>query len=779
MATGYNQLHYEIVKITIPSVTGACTVGDSDGYGTPLTCDQATNAETTYNFCSDSAPLLPGVHYRYLKSISETVTKLEPGKGLANRGSGTITLIDFNGDPNKTSPALINEPIIAAQGSFLGKLAARNILANKKIVIELHSIINGVDNFPTPVQTREYIIESLQNNGNGTYALRFKDVMSTINFDEYQFPSNEEGFLRQDIDDTTTSIPVDSDPYAIGDVILVSDEFMKVTGVSGIGGGSALLTVQTRGQNISFSQTLTRTEKDEHSAGDSVFNCTVSDNERIDDFIEALLLDSGIDATIIANSKPQWTEEVNEWHPNTKLNTLWYKKENGNDVLKSLLTDLLMDIWHDPTSNLIKISAISEWKKSNSKVQDGRQITSFTFKYTIDDTIRATQAISVYDKKFLARSDDRENYARVSTFTDPILEGPDYYGKRKVKRFENSRILDADSSALLTQRFISRFGLGALKESWKVEERFLDFELGSVVDIDTPQLQGANGLPSTNARAQILSIQPKYGGVGREWTVSAMTYSPEFSASDIIYRNFDTMLDINLFNEAGQPNLAVNLTFVFDNVKIGSRSQNTPSMRAGNFVAGSTLTVIYVNGTDHQSRGGRGGRGGSTMLDGESNTWIQTVLATSAGNGSNCYDDDGIATQIFLSGATGNGEYPNADGYIRAPGGGGGATNSFISTAGDGGGGGAGFEVGLGGAGGASISNQAAPETGNPGNPGTDAGTGGLSTGIGGNGGNWGINGTSAATAGGNKGKGLAGIVTTITGATAARFINGGGEPSL
>ncbi len=56
----YFQEHFEIVSITVPVITGACTIGGSNGYGTPLTCDQAyTGEEKTYYFTNENGPLVP------------------------------------------------------------------------------------------------------------------------------------------------------------------------------------------------------------------------------------------------------------------------------------------------------------------------------------------------------------------------------------------------------------------------------------------------------------------------------------------------------------------------------------------------------------------------------------------------------------------------------------------------------------------------------------------------------------------------------------------------
>ena len=82
------QTHFEVLEIDLPVITGACTIGGTPGFGTPLTCDEAwSNEYKTYKFTNENAPILPGSHWRLIQSISETATELKPGDGLSSRGS--------------------------------------------------------------------------------------------------------------------------------------------------------------------------------------------------------------------------------------------------------------------------------------------------------------------------------------------------------------------------------------------------------------------------------------------------------------------------------------------------------------------------------------------------------------------------------------------------------------------------------------------------------------------------------------------------------------------
>ena len=88
----FNQEHFEVLEMDLAVVTGACTVGAVDGFGTPLTCDQNwSGSYKTYKFTNENAPLLPASPiYRVITSIGENTTELKPGNGLSSRGSLSI-----------------------------------------------------------------------------------------------------------------------------------------------------------------------------------------------------------------------------------------------------------------------------------------------------------------------------------------------------------------------------------------------------------------------------------------------------------------------------------------------------------------------------------------------------------------------------------------------------------------------------------------------------------------------------------------------------------------
>lgn len=765
------QEHFEVLEIDLPVITGVCTVGSSQGFGTPLTCDQTWTGEyKTYYFTNENAPILPSINgepiWRCITTIRETATELKPGDGLSSRGSLGITFTDFKfQDPNATAPGVTTD--VKNQGTYLGKLDARQIFENKPVRIKLYRVQpDGSVDLVNGAQIRNYTATAFRlNPKSGKWSLDCKDVLSLANLDEKTWPLTAGGFVRQDVNDSVTSIPVDGETdYSVVFAVRIGDEFLEVLSVTNNLSPTASLTVNTRGSSLFGPVSgvlLTTTEASDHTGGDEVFICALSDDETIDSLITKILVDSDFDVSLIPAT--EWAAEVAEWHANDKINTLHSESESVNDVLNRILTGYLMDLWFSTTENLAKLSAISVWKQSSATLIEGKEINAYSINKTPKEAIRATRALVVYDKRNLADSDDTPSYKRGSQFSDNTLISPAFFSKHKDKQFENNFLLTKDSADLLTQRYVSRFKFTPFVRTFQVEERALTFNTGDVVDLITTVDQSANGLPSGNIRGQILKINPRYEKAGRIYDVTAMTYEAAFNAGSEIV--LDSPLgEANLYILAGAPSESVDLTFIFD----GSYSQGQTAIRAGAFPSGSKLTVIMVNGFDGQAKGGNGGQGQSL---GEIGGFVViTAPAQNGVQGGIVYDAQGVDTDIYFSGATPSAAYPIADGYIRAPSGGDGGFDSLslvpLAFSGNGGDAGDGRNAGTGGNAGDALGNL------------TDFGTTGSNGQIDGTGSGWGNSGANNDASGGLAGSGVKdnGATVTFFGDTPTRYINGTGD---
>tara|TARA_R100000951_G_scaffold116364_1_gene127837 strand:- start:869 stop:3193 length:2325 start_codon:yes stop_codon:yes gene_type:complete len=761
------QQHFEVFEIDLPVITGACTLGSSQGFGTPLTCDQAwTNEYKTYYFTNENAPILPSINgepiYRCITAIKENTTELRPGDGLSARGSLNITFSDFTKqDPNSSAPGVTDA--VKNQGTFFGKLNARQIFENKTVRLKLYRVQpDGSIDLVNGAQTRSYIANAFKlNSSSGKWSLECKDLISLANLDEKSWPITSGGFVRLDVNDSVTAIPVDGEvDYSSVDFVRIGDEFFQIISVTNNLSPTAVLNVTTRGGDLYAPVSavlLTKTVASDHSAGDEVFVCDLSDNETIDSLITKVLVDSDFDSSLIPAA--EWAEEVAEWHSTDKINTLHSESESVNDVLNRVLTGYLMDLWFSTTENKAKLSAISVWKQSTATLLEGKEINAYSIKKTPKESIRASRALVIYDKKNLADSDDVPSYKKGSQFADNTLISPALFSKHKDKQFNSNFLLTKDAADLLTQRYVSRFKFTPFVRVFQVEERALNFNAGDVVDLITTTDQGSDGLISGNIRAQILKINPRYQKDGRIYDVATMSYEAAFnSGSEIVLDS--PLASVNLYILAGAPSEDVTLTFVLD----GSYSSGETAIRAGAFSSGSKIIIVMANGFDAQAIGGSGGKGASV------NTSGQTSSPLNGTDGGIVYDAQGIDTDIYFSGATPSAAYPTADGYIRAPGGGEGGFNSItagpVNISGRGGDGGDGRSAGTGG------------DSGDISGIDTEKDIAGKNGEIDGSGNGWGVAGANNDATGGLAGSGVKdnGATVNFFGDTPARYINGNGD---
>lgn len=775
----FRQESFTIIEIDLPAVEGA-----SEGYGTPITTNQPSNATATYRFTMKSSPLIPLNNvWRCVTSISESPTELQSGRGLSSRGTGTIVMSEFKGDPNPLAPSVT--PEVINQGGFLAKLKARNVLVNKNIRIKNYRIGDDgqIPDLDSDAEVRHYIIESFTSSDVGTWRLKFKDELYRFDIDEKQWPIARDGYLRASISTTDTLLQVDPNiSYQINDAIRIGSDLMTIQSVSNIGTSIAQVTTRSRAIGISnppFSQLISKTEVNAHDAGDEIFLCKVYDNARIDTVLYDILTESGVDPSLIPLA--EWQAEIDTWHSGTRITHVFSEAQDSNDVINMILESYMIDMWFDVVERKIKITAISEWQQSTRILSEGKEINYDTVRTDEKDDLRASDALVVYGKSFKARDDSTENFSKASVFTDPALSSLDQYGEPKQKRFPNNPVIDETAAGLLVRRYVRRYGRMPIGYKWNTEEKYLKFNVGEVVSLSTFSQVGFDGIPNTSSRAQIVSIKPSYNGIGRSYTVKALTYSPAVDEVGIPLEEVirGRQERINLWDYIGQPIEASTYTFIFDAAQVFSNSNNIPAMTVGRFATGSVINIILANGASVQGKGGDGGGGAAIIYEPEIGTISPNpTIGRDGGVAIDCNSLGNVITvNIYFSGATPSAEYATANGFVRAPGGGGagGFARPDTLQSGDGGGGGAGDIAGSGAqagiAEGIGTSRGISGENGNTNGNGGDSGNGGA-------GGGWGEAGESSGVVrGGAAGKGVvdSGNTVNLIGQS-GRYINGNGD---
>lgn len=770
--------HYYVVELSMPVITGTCTINGNGGYGTPLTCDQQTPvANQVYKFTDTSLVLEESDIFKCVKSVSETTPKLKAGNGVASRATATIQFDDFIGDPNLTSPALIANPAIEKQGTFFGKLKARNIITNKPVTVRYYKRDESGDQL---VASRYYIATDLKNNGAGKWALICKDVLYKADETKSQYPKVNSNSLNGDISQGHSgSININGDLSGWDKdkhVAIVGDEIMLITNV-----GTSSLTV-TRGDTITLGSRTIINNRTDHNNGDEVFRGRKFVNADLFDVIYDVLLSSGIKALQIDGAGMQ--SELNEWLSSldNSIDCIFYESKDTTKVLDDICKTFLIDIWTDASEGRIKLKANSPWVDPVATLRDGAEIIYNTMQIDEPESLQYSRAFIQYDKRRLTASDDDVNFTRASLSFNPDYEGALYYDEEKIKRLPKSIILsnklnNQESAELTARRYAQRFSYRPQTFKFEVEESNLSFELGDVVTIITPDNQRFDGDAETSKRSQITQITPK-NKTGRVYQCDAMTYNP-FGGSIIGgVVTVTQAYDINLFTQAGGPTDADTYTFIF-NGTVHGQNINPQTIVVGSFPTGSIVEIILINDALITARGGSGGSGEDSDPNG-----LPGSAGTSGGTTLVC--TSGVTTNIYLGGTIGS---YTAEGRLYASGGGGGGGRSsytvidpgeFYGVGGGGGGAGAGFpsgSIGLGGAG------EGGGADGEDGSLGTDitGGAGGLGgrTPHGGNGGDSGNNGDAGYIGGGLAGKALilnGATVNIYTNGNTSRFKQGSGD---
>ena len=141
-------MYIVIYELQLPYCT-VCTPVDglNSAWHTPVTCEESSDATYSLWFTKNSSPIMapPSTSiniqsklnssvWRTVTSGGETTSTIKPGEGMASRGTMSITMTDFEGDPGPIN--------FSESGTFFGKLKARNVLDGKKIISHYYSIVD-------------------------------------------------------------------------------------------------------------------------------------------------------------------------------------------------------------------------------------------------------------------------------------------------------------------------------------------------------------------------------------------------------------------------------------------------------------------------------------------------------------------------------------------------------------------------------------------------------------------------------------------------------------
>lgn len=778
------QLEIDVVTVT----------NDTEGYQTPLTSTAVTPTygEKTLKFASTTIESDFETGYaRVIEGFTLNTPELKSGLGVGSRASATITMLDFVGDPDEFTPAVVNDPDTIRRGTYFSKLNARHLLVNRPARFIGKAI-------GSPTYTYNFVITDFKQIASDKWQLTCRDVLYRLEDEKTVFPKALSVNVTNAPGTTGTTINTNglsSDWSTADNVLCMGTEVLPINSITGTSNISFSV---TRGASVNYTigstnaRTLKNYQRSDIAQGDSIFRGRRYDDASLADIIIDILTDSGIDSSYYDAAEIQNT--IDNWVGVQNISCVFNKPMPSIDVLNNICQTFLIDIYTTPDGQ-IKISSTDPWQNTAVRFIEGREITYAKGSIKIDDDLRYSRALLTYGKKDM---NEDSSYSSTSFKFNSEYESQYFYGDEKLFTFENSDLLDSnvrskEIAGTAVSRFVNRWAFRPLVAELEINKTAFDqVEVGDTVYIEHSQIQLPSGVVDTNRRYQITKLQPLNNSFYR---MKAVSFTPYFGTNDNFSYDpatgeltavgaitINENKGINLFVQADSPPPAAQVseyTFIFDADIIGEAFGN--DNKAGSIEIGegwnaaTTFNIVCLNGIRITGIGGNGGAAGRRGLDGVKGSDGGIVIINTSGTAH--------TLNVYLSGSrTVQTVSYTCDGYLDSPGGGGGGAGAVIGQSSGCGGGGAGFPAGQPGL----KVNQSDPNGAESGTL-TTGGSGEDAFYVGGTGGNVGNNGNAGQSTGSSTGGagGLAGkalvknsMIVNLYGSSGRFSVGNGDSPN-
>lgn len=662
-----------------------------DSFGTPKTTDDPTAFTGTdfrvYRYCDQQ---LFGVdHFAGLKSVRTNTPKINPGKTIGFRATGTITLTDFIDSDEFSLQGLYADRRVT--GSHFLKMLARNHYINRRV-----KIIRGYDPFnydEASAQVENYIVDSIsQPDESGNVKVSVIDELILTEGKKSKAPLVSVGVLSSPVNSSVTTLnfttTVLNEYGVVSDtgVIVIQDEIMTYTVAS-----STSLTV-VRGQR--------GTQASSHQANDSIQICIDFQDVNIIDIITQLITDH----TKIPNSyipTVAWDAlKTGDLIAYNLTRTIFEPKE-----VKKLLNELILlaglSMYIDVINQDLVIVASPDFSNPSIVFDENEHVISKSIKILHDFNRQITRQAIVWDKANTTGNDDAKNFRKSFQVIDGIVEGDADIslvseGKTVKSNWLINSVEDNQLATNLVQREVNRFSRVPIVASMTIDQRYINnvasgrVWLGSVFSILSSRIVDA-GLNPIQTTCQCIEIKPSRED--GQWDIKGLSY---VTASPIIADLFITQdqVDYVLTDDLTTTEEREYVVVINAGVTISCSIPSQIAFSQGSFFVGATLKLVNLGRI--VGCGGNGGNGGD---GGPGDITCQEFPGTTGGAGGDA---------LLL---TTNAEIDNGFGNIFSGGGGGAGADGgcfedqggFFSEAGSGGGGGRGGSGGAGGLAGTGI----------------------------------------------------------------------------
>jgi hypothetical protein len=519
-----------------------CTASNPQNkcFNTRATCQDPANYEKgvlTLTFAEPSTDLPKDLNIiPSLGGTSTAPTRINPTNAdrnsapLGQRAALTVSFNDHPSSDNQVDPYVSGrnyDPF--KRGTFWSKWLVRNPFYQNRpiriyegyvddfygdILLEDGSLLLTENNdtlalegntFTSSAMSRSYFIDTINGpDSNGRVQIVAKDPLKLADRQKAQVPVASPGKLRADIDETSTSIDIESAvlaDYPTSGLVRIDDELISYTSrslVTESGVDYVRLAGVVRATNGSIAE--------EHNEETVVQACVQYVDEPVWDVIYDLLVTyAEIDPVFIPYA--DWLAEGTVWLPQFNVSAILSEPDGVADVLNEILEQVLVYIWWDERDQEIKLQAIRPLIGQATEITDDNNIIANTVSLSTDPKNRVSQVWVYWGQKNKAEDLDKEsNYQRLRIRADLEAESPDQYGESRIRKVF-ARWIQNDAQAInLSARL-----LGASYQNPKILKLRLDAKdrelwTADIVDVLHRNIVDFTGEP-TLERYQILSVE--------------------------------------------------------------------------------------------------------------------------------------------------------------------------------------------------------------------------------------------------------------------------------
>lgn len=496
---------------TSPCTAAVGTTGASKCYNTFRSCQDVENynlGTKTYSFCSNTGVLPIGQNlFPCITDIDITPTQLVP-EDFAISAAVTVTMQDFPWHDRGIDPYVSGRTYDAeGQGSFFGKLRARNPYLNNRVMRVKTGYVDGDRQIYTI--TRTYLIDHVEGpDADGAFRLVGKDPLRYTDDDKYQVPVASKGTLFSDVTaDEVTSMTLatgTTSDYPSAGVVRVDDELIAYTSIV----NDALVGL-TRG--------YLGTTVDTHSASAKVQQCVTYSNQTPPDIIADLLQTyAQIDPSFITVS--DWEANAATWLPSFTSTVVLSDPASVKDVIKEILQATGSTLWWDEEGAQIRWEVLIPFliKQDVTILNDSQNIIQGSTQQEDEEDQRVSRVLTYWKLGSPIDDVDQKNFQTIAIQIDSDTESVDAYGTPQaleiLSRWSNNESL----VNAIGNRYLYRNRTTPRQITLQVDAKDATARTGDLRDIVSSLVQDFDG-SSMNVRYMVIETHEMDPGTTWEY----------------------------------------------------------------------------------------------------------------------------------------------------------------------------------------------------------------------------------------------------------------------